>query len=55
MRRGTLLVGEESRSFAQDLSTLPKLALMFVVSGVRKAWRIAMGIGRGVAGDMASS
>lgn len=54
MRRGTLLVGEESRSFVQDLIVLPKLALMFVVSGVMTVWRIAMGIGR-VAGDMASS
>ncbi len=55
MRRGTLLVGEESSSFAQDLITLPKLALMFVVAGVLKGWRIATGIGRGVADDMASS
>jgi hypothetical protein len=52
MRRGTLLVGEESSSFAKDLITLPKLALLFVVSGVLQAWRIAAGIGRG---DMASS
>jgi hypothetical protein len=55
MRRGTLLVGEESSPFAEDLIALPKLALMFVVSGVLKAWRIATGIGRGIAGDMASS
>jgi hypothetical protein len=55
MRRGTLLVGEESSPFAEDLVALPKLALMFVISGVLKAWRIAMGIGRSIAGDMASS
>ena len=55
MRRGTLLVGEESSSFAQDLIVLPKLAVMFVVSGVLRAWRVAAGIGRGISGDMASS
>jgi len=55
MRRGTLLVGEESSPFAQDLIALPKLALMFVISGVLKAWQIAMGISRGITGDMASS
>jgi hypothetical protein len=55
MRRGTLLVGAESSPFAEDLIALPKLALMFVVSGVLKAWRIATGIGRGITGDMASS
>jgi hypothetical protein len=55
MRRGTLLVGEESSPFAEDLVALPKLALMFVVSGALQAWRIAAGLGRGDAGDMASS
>lgn len=55
MRRGTLLVGEEGSPFAQDLITLPKLALMFALSGVLQAWRVAAGIGRGIAGDVASS
>lgn len=41
MRRGTLLVGEEGEPFSKDLSALPRLALMFVVSGVLKAWRFA--------------
>jgi hypothetical protein len=39
MRRGTLLVGEEGNPFSQDLSALPRLALMFVVAGVMKTWR----------------
>jgi hypothetical protein len=40
MRRGTLLVGEESNPFAEDLGALPRLALSFVISGVMKAWRL---------------
>jgi hypothetical protein len=33
MRRGTLLVGKEGNRFTQDLSALPRLAFLFVVSG----------------------
>jgi hypothetical protein len=33
MRRGTLLVGEEGSPFMQDLSALPRLAFLFVVTG----------------------
>ena len=33
MRRGTLIVGEEGNRFTQDLSALPRLALLFMVSG----------------------
>jgi hypothetical protein len=43
MRRGTLLVGEEGKSFSQDMGALPRLALMFVVSGVLKVWRFVGG------------
>jgi hypothetical protein len=43
MRRGTLLVGEEGNSFQEDLGALPKLALLFVVQGVMKAWRFVAG------------
>lgn len=39
MRRGTLLVGKEGTPFSRDISELPRLALMFVVSGVRKTGR----------------
>jgi hypothetical protein len=41
MRRGTLLVGEEGKPFKEDLGSLPRLALLFVVSGVMKGWRFA--------------
>lgn len=52
MRRGTLLVGAEGRSFAEDLCTLPGLALLFVVSAVRNTRRLAMDIiNRGVPDD----
>ena len=46
MRRGTLLVGEEGNAFSADLGALPRLALMFVVSGVMKAWRFVAGFFR---------
>jgi hypothetical protein len=46
MRRGTLLVGEEGKPFAQDLNALPRLAFMFVVAGAMNAWRLVMAIGR---------
>ena len=54
MRRGTLLVGEEGNPFTQDLGALPRLALLFVISGAMKAWRLIVDVvGRGVgAGDV---
>jgi hypothetical protein len=56
MRRGTLLMGSESKPFAQDLAAMPRLVLMFVVSGVLKPWRFAMEIfGREVASDTIAS
>lgn len=42
MRRGTLLVGEEGKPFSQDLSAMPRLVLMFVVSGVLSIWRFLL-------------
>ena len=38
MRRGTLLVGEEGNRFTQDLSALPRLAFLFVVSGIGSSY-----------------
>ena len=55
MRRGTLLVGEESAPFAEDLNALPRLAILFVISGALKAWRVLIGIGRGLCGDTIAS
>jgi hypothetical protein len=56
MRRGTLLIGEEGKPFAKDLSALPRLALLFVVSGVTNAWRFLRDvIGRGVPRDTIAS
>jgi hypothetical protein len=46
MRRGTLLIGAEGKPFGEDLGALPKLALLFVVSGVMKGWRFAAGLFR---------
>ncbi len=40
MRRGTLLSGSEGKSFVQDLAMLPRLALSFVLSGVRQLARL---------------
>ena len=51
MRRGTLLVGEEGRSFASDLSALPKLIVLFVATGAVQAWRLLVAVGRGFSGD----
>jgi hypothetical protein len=39
MRRGTLLVGGEGKSFRKDLSRLPLLAVSFIISGPRWLWR----------------
>lgn len=56
MRRGTLLVGDEGKPFSQDLSSLPRLALLFVVSGVLKAWCLALNaISRGIPRDTIAS
>ncbi len=44
MRRGAMLVGEEGRSFWQDMSVMPRLVVLFVVAGVVKPWRFAMEI-----------
>jgi len=46
MRRGALLVGREGRPFLHDLGSLPKLIVMFVVSGALFTWRLLGGIGR---------
>jgi len=35
MRRGTLLMGEKSKSFGRDLASLPLLAWRFVLAGVQ--------------------
>jgi len=40
MRRGTLLVGAEGKSFHRDLLRLPLLAVSFVISGPRWLWRL---------------
>ena len=49
MRRGTLLIGEEGKPFARDLGALPRLALLFLVSGLMNARRMMLeAIGRGV-------
>ncbi len=42
MRRGTLLVGKEGNPFTQDLIVLPRMALLFVVSGAVNAWRFVL-------------
>lgn len=55
MRRGTLLVGDEGTPFSQDMGALPRLALMFVVSGVMKAWRFITGFFREIGQDAAVS
>jgi len=39
MKRGTLLVGKEGKSFQRDLQRLPLLAMSFVISGPRWLWR----------------
>lgn len=44
MRRGTLLVGDEGRSFAEDLCALPRLVVLFLVSAAVSTWRLAMDI-----------
>ncbi len=44
MRRGTLLVGKDGNSFAQDLSALPRLALLFVASGAANVWRFILDV-----------
>jgi hypothetical protein len=46
MRRGALLVGPEGRSFLHDLGSLPKLIVMFVVSGALWIWRLLGCVGR---------
>jgi hypothetical protein len=52
MRRDTLLVGEEGRPFAKDLGSLPLLALLFVVAGVKRAGQLIQNaIGRGMQDD----
>ncbi len=56
MRRGTLLVGDEGQPFTRDLGSLPRLALLFVVSGVMSAWRfIVTIISRGIPRDTIAS
>jgi len=42
MRRGAMLVGEEAKPFMQDLSAMPRLVLLFVISGALSPWRFAM-------------
>ena len=39
MKRGTLLVGDEGKSFHRDLKRLPLLAVSFIISGPRWLWR----------------
>ncbi len=52
MRRGTLLVGEEGKPLNEDLGALPRLALLFVISGVMNAIRFAVDfISRGIPRD----
>lgn len=44
MRRGTLLVGKEGNPFTQDLIALPRMALLFVVSGAVNTWRFVLNV-----------
>jgi len=46
MRRGALLVGPEGRPFLYDLGSLPKLIVMFVLSGALWIWRLMRSVGR---------
>jgi hypothetical protein len=44
MRRGALLAGEAGNTFMQDLIALPRLALLFVVSGAVSVGRFALDV-----------
>jgi hypothetical protein len=57
MRRGTLLVGAEGSALTKDLASLPRLAVLFVVSGVLRVSRMVVSVFTGGAtrGPIASS
>lgn len=44
MRRGTLVVGQGSKSFGQDMKAIPRLIAGFVTAGPLWIWRALRGV-----------